>query len=127
MPSQPGSSDAAQLGAPLSHSAPGSSYPVRSQPSSGLSSRQVSPLLTKDQQEALRAVRKSSQLLQSASSSSCTAPALMEYSEHDLIRNTKHLFGIQEDIPFPTSSYPDKSFYYPLGFFLWGFLILVLY
>ena len=53
--SQPGSSDAAQLGAPLS-TAPGSSYPVRSQPSSGLSSQQVSPLLTKDQQEVLQAV-----------------------------------------------------------------------
>ena len=53
--SQPRSSDAAQLGAPLSI-VPGSSYPVRSQPSSGLSSRQVSPLLTEDQQEVLQAV-----------------------------------------------------------------------
>ena len=42
----------------------GSSYPVRQQPSSLPSSQQVSPLLTKDQQEALRAVQKSSQLLQ---------------------------------------------------------------
>ena len=56
--SQPHSSDAAQLGAPLSI-VPGSSYPVRSQPSSRLSSQQVSPLLTKDQQEVLRAVPKS--------------------------------------------------------------------
>jgi len=56
--SQPHSSDAAQLGAPLSI-VPGSSYPVRSQPSLRLSSQQVSPLLTKDQQEVLRAVPKS--------------------------------------------------------------------
>ena len=42
--SQPGSSDAALLGAPLQTGA-GSSYPVRSQPSSGLSSQSVSPLL----------------------------------------------------------------------------------
>ena len=56
--SQPHSSDAAQLGAPLSI-VPGSSYPVRSRPSSGLSSQQVSPLLTKDQQEVLQAVPKS--------------------------------------------------------------------
>ena len=55
--SQPGSSDAAQLGAPLQTGA-GSSYPVRSQPSSTLSSQQVSPLLTRDQQEVLRAVPK---------------------------------------------------------------------
>ena len=61
--SQPRSSDAAQLGAPLSI-VPGSSYPVRSQPSSGLSSQSVSPLLTKDQQEALRAGQMSSQLQQ---------------------------------------------------------------
>ena len=55
--SQPGSSDAAQLGAPL-QTAPGSSFPVRSQPSSGLSSQSVSPLLTRDQQEVLQAVPK---------------------------------------------------------------------
>ena len=55
--SQPGSSDAAQLGAPLQTGA-GSSYPVRSQPSSGLSSQSVSPLLTRDQQEVLQAVPK---------------------------------------------------------------------
>ena len=58
LPSQPDSSDAAQLGAPLL-TVPGSSFPVRSQPSSGLSSQQVSPLLTKDQQEVLQAVPKS--------------------------------------------------------------------
>jgi len=57
LPSPPGSFGAAQLGAPLS-TVPGSSYPVRSRPSSGLSSQQVSPLLTKDQQEVLRAVPK---------------------------------------------------------------------
>ena len=45
--------------------APGSSYPVRQQSSSSLSSPQVSPLLTKDQQEVLRAVPKSWQPLQS--------------------------------------------------------------
>ena len=55
--SQPGSSDAALLGAPLQTGA-GSSYPVRSRPSSTLSSQQVSPLLTKDQQEVLQAVPK---------------------------------------------------------------------
>jgi len=43
---------------------PGVSYPVRQQSSSLPSSSQVSPLLTKDQQEALRAVQKSSQLQQ---------------------------------------------------------------
>ena len=58
-PSQPGSSDAAQLGAPLSI-VPGSSYPVRSQSSSLPSSQSVSPLLTKDQQEVLQGVRNSS-------------------------------------------------------------------
>ena len=63
LPSQPGSSDAAQLGAPLS-TVPGSSYPVRSRPSSGLSSQQVSPLLTEGQQEVLRAVPRSLQLQQ---------------------------------------------------------------
>ena len=55
VPSQRDSSDAAQLGAPLQTGA-GSSFPVRTQPSSGLSSQQVSPLLTKDQQEVLQAV-----------------------------------------------------------------------
>ena len=59
IPSQPGSSDAALLGAPLK-TAPGSSFPVRSQPFSGLSSQSVSPLLTEDQQEVLRAVPKKS-------------------------------------------------------------------
>jgi hypothetical protein len=42
----------------------GVSYPVRSQSSSPLSSSQVSPLSTKDQQEVLRAVQRSSQLQQ---------------------------------------------------------------
>ena len=55
VPSQRDSSDAAQLGVPLQTGA-GSSFPVRTQPSSGLSSQQVSPLLTKDQQEVLQAV-----------------------------------------------------------------------
>ena len=40
----------------------GVSFPVRSQSSSPLSSSQVSPLLTKDQQEVLRATQRSSQL-----------------------------------------------------------------
>ena len=44
---------------------PGSSYPVRQQPSSIPSSQSVSPLLTKDQQEVLRSVPKSWQPLQS--------------------------------------------------------------
>ena len=44
---------------------PGSSYPVRRQSSSLPSSQSVSPLLTKDQQEVLRAVPKSWQPLQS--------------------------------------------------------------
>ena len=39
---------------------PGASYPVRQQSSSPLSSSQVSPLLTKDQQEVLQAVPRSS-------------------------------------------------------------------
>ena len=39
---------------------PGASYPVRQQSSSPLSSSQVSPLLTKDQQEVLQAVQRSS-------------------------------------------------------------------
>ena len=55
MPSQRGSADAALLGAPLS-TVPGSSFPVRSQSSSSLSSQLASPLLTKDQQEVLQAV-----------------------------------------------------------------------
>ena len=54
-PSQPGSSAAVQQSAPPPIAA-GSSYPVRRQPSSGLSSQQVSPLLTEGQQEVLRAV-----------------------------------------------------------------------
>ena len=53
--SQPGSSGAAQQSSRIPTAA-GSSFPVRSQPSSGLSSRQVSPLLTEDQQEVLQAV-----------------------------------------------------------------------
>lgn len=56
--SQPGSSASAQQSSQR-QTAAGSSYPVRSQPSSGLSSQQVSPLLTKDQQEVLQAVPKS--------------------------------------------------------------------
>ncbi len=56
--SQPGSSASAQQSSQRQTVA-GSSYPVRSQPSSGLSSQQVSPLLTKDQQEVLQAVPKS--------------------------------------------------------------------
>ena len=58
-PSQPDSSDAAQLGAPM-RIISGSSFPVRSQPSSVSSSQSVSQPLTKDQQEALRAVQNSS-------------------------------------------------------------------
>ena len=54
---QHGSSDAALLGAPL-QTRLGVSSPLSRQPSSGLSSRQVSPLLTKDQQEVLQAVPK---------------------------------------------------------------------
>ena len=56
--SQPGSSDAVLQSVPA-RIVPGSSFPVRSQPSSGLSSQQVSPLLTEGQQEVLRAVPKS--------------------------------------------------------------------
>ena len=65
-PSVSGARDSvsAAPGASQVPTAAGSSYPVRSQPSSGLSSQQVSPLLTEGQQEALRAVQKSSQLLQ---------------------------------------------------------------
>ena len=59
VPSQRDSSGAVQLGAPLSI-VPGSSYPVRSQSSSLPSSQSVSRPLTKDQQEALRAVQRSS-------------------------------------------------------------------
>ena len=55
--SQRGSSDAALLGVPL-QTRLGESYPLSRQPSSGLSSQQVSPLLTKDQQEVLQAVPK---------------------------------------------------------------------
>ena len=58
-PSQRDSSDAAQLGAPMRIMS-GASFPVKSRPSSGLSSQSVSPLLTKDQQEVLQAVPKSS-------------------------------------------------------------------
>ena len=58
-----GSSDAALLGAPL-RSGLGQSYRVSPQSSSRPSSSQVSPLLTKDQQEVLRAVQRSSQLQQ---------------------------------------------------------------
>ena len=63
-PSQRDSSDAAQLGAPMRIMS-GSSFPVKSRPSLGPSSQSVSPLLTKDQQEALRAGQMSSQLQQS--------------------------------------------------------------
>ena len=62
-PSQRDSSDAAQLGAPMRIMS-GSSFPVKSRPSLGPSSQSVSPLLTKDQQEALRAGQMSSQLQQ---------------------------------------------------------------
>jgi hypothetical protein len=60
VPSQHDSSDAAQLGAPL-QTRLGVSSPLSKQSSSSLSSQQVSPLLTKDQQEVLRAVQNSSQ------------------------------------------------------------------
>ena len=53
------SESAADLGAPLM-TPPGSSYPVRQQSSSLPSSQSVSQPLTKDQQEALRAVQNSS-------------------------------------------------------------------
>ena len=59
-PEQRGSSDAALLGAPLSTRL-GASYPLERRSSSSLSSRQVSPLLTEDQQEVLQAVPKLSQ------------------------------------------------------------------
>jgi len=58
--SQRGSSDAALLGAPL-QTRLGVSSPLRSQSSSSLSSQQVSPLLTEDQQAVLRATQKLSQ------------------------------------------------------------------
>ena len=58
-PSQRGSSDAALQPVPATI-VPGSSYPVRSQSSSLPSSQSVSQPLTKDQQEALRAVQRSS-------------------------------------------------------------------
>ena len=53
--SQRGSSDAAQQSSQIPTAA-GSSYPARQQPSSLPSSRSVSPLLTRDQQEVLQAV-----------------------------------------------------------------------
>jgi len=55
---QQSSTDAALLGAPL-RSRLGVSSPLRRQSSSPLSSSQVSPLLTEDQQEVLQAVPKS--------------------------------------------------------------------
>ena len=63
VPSQLGSSVSAQQSS-QQRTVAGSSYPVRSQPSSLPSSQSVSQPLTEDQQEALRAVQKSSQLLQ---------------------------------------------------------------
>ena len=59
-PSQRDSSDAALLGGPL-QTRLGASYPLERRSSSSLSSRQVSPLLTEDQQEVLQAVPKLSQ------------------------------------------------------------------
>ena len=59
VPSQRGSSDAAQQPSPA-QIVPGSSYPVRSQSSSAPSSQSVSQPLTKGQQEALQAVQNSS-------------------------------------------------------------------
>ena len=58
VPSQPDSSASVQQPVPATI-VPGSSYPVRSQPSSLPSSQSVSQPLTKDQQEALRAVQRS--------------------------------------------------------------------
>jgi len=55
VPSQLGSSVSAQQSS-QKRTVAGSSYPVRQQPSSLPSSRSVSPLLTKDQQEVLQAV-----------------------------------------------------------------------
>ena len=63
-PEQHDSSDAALLGAPLQTKL-GASYPLSRQSSSSLSSRQVSPLLTEDQQGVLQAVPKSWQPLRS--------------------------------------------------------------
>ena len=63
VPSQPGSSDAAQLGGQI-RSVPGSSFPLGQQSSLRPSSSQVSPTLTRGQQGVLQGVRKSSQLLQ---------------------------------------------------------------
>ncbi len=60
VPSQPDSSASAQQSSQRKTVA-GSSYPLKQQPSSSLSSQQVSPLLTRDQQEVLRAVQNSSQ------------------------------------------------------------------
>ena len=62
-PLSPDSSGAAQKSFQTSI-IPGASYPVKSQSSSPLSSSQVSPLSTKDQQEVLQAVQRSSQLQQ---------------------------------------------------------------
>jgi hypothetical protein len=59
-PESPYSESAADLGAPLK-TPPGSSFPVSPQSSSSPSSQSVSPLLTRDQQEVLRAVQRSSQ------------------------------------------------------------------
>ena len=63
VPSQLGSSVSAQQSS-QQRTVAGSSFPVRSQPSSLPSSQSVSQPLTEGQQEALRAVQKSSQLLQ---------------------------------------------------------------
>ena len=63
VPSQPGSSDAAQLGGQI-RSVPGSSFPLGQQSSLRPSSSQVSPTLTRGQQGVLQGVQKSSQLLQ---------------------------------------------------------------
>ena len=55
VPSQPDSSVSVQQSSQR-RTVAGSSYPLKQQPSSSLSSQQVSPLLTKDQQEVLQAV-----------------------------------------------------------------------
>ena len=60
VPSQPDSSASAQQSS-QQRTVAGSSYPLRQQPSSLPSSQSVSPLLTRDQQEVLRAVQNSSQ------------------------------------------------------------------
>jgi hypothetical protein len=57
-PLSPGSDPVARPSS-LTQTVPGVSYPVRQQSSSPLSSSQVSPLLTKDQQEVLRATQRS--------------------------------------------------------------------